>query len=33
MPAKTNHMAAGHAAAFEALRDVPQVPGCQNPIP
>ncbi len=33
MPAKTNHMAAGHAAAVEALRDVPQVPGVPKPDP
>jgi len=33
MPAKTNHMAAGHAAAFEALRDVSQVPGVPKPDP
>ena len=34
MPAKTEDMAAGHAAAVEALRDVPQIPGAskQDPI-
>ena len=33
MPAKTDHMATGHAAAVEALRDVPQVPGAPKPDP
>ncbi len=33
MHAKTEDMAAGHAAAVEALRDVPQIPGASKPDP
>ena len=33
MPAKTEDTAAGHAAAVEALRDVPQIPGASKPDP
>ncbi len=33
MPARTEDKAAGHAAAVEALRDVPQVPGASKPDP
>ncbi len=33
MPANTEHMAVGHAAAVAALRDVPLVPGAPKPDP